>query len=251
MPTRLPFVPASLLRLWLVSLFCVVLLGMAVLSPVATAQSFFLTPVPNAPFSGVVNVERTFVHKDGSVSEFKSTREVARDIRGRIHNELRGLVPVTSSAAPPLVRIHLYDPQSRVSTEIDVQTRTFRTTTLDHPAATEPPSVRFGAANGNAPPNQFTKQEDLGILEIDGVPAHGVRQTQTVTDEQDGKEIVIVDEYWYSEELRVNLKMKHSDPREGSSTFTVAQIVRTEPDAALFEVPDGFTRPGGKRGMRR
>jgi hypothetical protein len=27
---------------------------------------------------------------------------------------------------------------------------------------------------------------------------HGIRQTQTVTDENDGKEAVVTDEYWYS-----------------------------------------------------
>jgi hypothetical protein len=220
----------------------------ALFCPHASAQGFFLTPVPNAPFSGVIHVQRTFVHKDGSVSEFQSTREIARDMRGRIHNELRGLVPVGSNVAPPLVRVHLYDPQTRIATDIDFAQRTFSTMTIDHPPSTEPPSIRFAAPDGQAPPNQFTKQEDLGILEIDGVPAHGIRQTQTVTDENDGKEVTIVDEYWYSEELRVNLKMKHSDPRKGTTVFTVARIVRTEPDATLFEVPEGFTRPVAQTG---
>jgi hypothetical protein len=37
------------------------------------------------------------------------------------------------------------------------------------------------------------------------VPAHGMRETQTVTAENDGKEVVITDEYWYSQDLRINL----------------------------------------------
>src|ERR1700749_3508712 len=118
MPTRLSAVRPSLVCSSVISLPCVVLLGLALFCPHASAQSFFLTPVPNAPFSGVIHVQRTFVHKDGSVSEFQSTREIARDMRGRIHNELRGLVPVGSNVAPPLVRVHLYDPQTRISTDI-------------------------------------------------------------------------------------------------------------------------------------
>ena len=39
--------------------------------------------------------------------QFKSTREVARDTRGRIHNELRALVPVSSTDTPELLKIHL------------------------------------------------------------------------------------------------------------------------------------------------
>jgi hypothetical protein len=236
-------------RLFLVSLSCVVLFGVAVFSPPACAQTYFMTPVPNAPFSGVLNVERSIVRRDGSVGEFKSMREVGRDARGRIHNELRGLVPVTSGITPPLVRVHLYDPQTRIATDIDVGKKTFVTTTIDHPPSTEPPSIRFASADRNAPTNEFTKQEDLGIAEFEGVPAHGIRQTQNVTDENTGKEVVIVDEYWYSEELRVNLKIKHSDPRKGTTTMTLTQIVRTEPDPAMFEVPEGFTRPGVSAGV--
>lgn len=228
------------------SLSCAVLLAVAIPSPRACAQSFFLTPIPNAPFRGVVNIERSIVRKDGSVTQFKSTREVARDSRGRIHNELRALVSVSSTDTPELLNIHLYDPQTRISTEINVRNRTFRTRTMNHPPSTEPPSIRFAAPDGNAPPNEFTKQEDLGIREIEGVLAHGIRETQTVTDENDGKEVVITDEYWYSQDLRINLMIKHSDPRKGMTTMTVAQVTRTEPDPAFFDVPKGYTQPGAQ-----
>jgi hypothetical protein len=205
-----------------------------------------MTPIPNAPFSGVVNIERTMVRKDGSVMQFKSTREVARDTRGRIHNEARVLIPVSSTDTPELLNIRLYDPQTRISTEVDVRKRIFWTRTMDHPPSTEPPSIRFAAPDGNAPSSEFTKQEDLGIREIDGIPAHGIRQTQNVADENDGKEVVITDEYWYSQDLRINLMIKHSDPRKGMTMMTVAQVTRTEPDLAVFEVAEGYTHPGAQ-----
>ena len=232
-------------------LACGVLLAIATPFSGASAQSFFVTPVPNAPFSGVVNIERTVVHKDGSVAQFKSTREVARDIRGRIHNELRTLIPFSSTDTPAVLNIHLYDPQTRISTEIDVQKQTFWTYTVNHPPSTEPPSIRFAAPDGNTPPNEFTKQEDLGFREIEGVPAHGIRQTQTVTDEKDGKEVTITDEYWYSQDLRINMMIKHIDPRKGTTTLTVARVTRTEPDPAFFEVPEGYTRPGAQSGAEK
>jgi hypothetical protein len=232
-------------RLFLTSVPCTVLLAVAILTTRASAQSFFMTPIPNAPFSGVVNIERTMVRKDGSVMQFKSTREIARDTRGRIHNEARVLIPVSSTDTPELLNIHLYDLQTRISTEVDVRKRTFWTRTMDHPPSTEPPSIRFAAPDGNAPSSEFTKQEDLGIREIDGVPAHGIRQTQTA-DENDGKEVVITDEYWYSQDLRINLMIKHSDPRKGMTTLTVAQVTRTEPDPAVFEVPEGYMHPGAQ-----
>jgi hypothetical protein len=235
-------------RLSLTSVSCIVLLSVAIASTRASAQSFFLTPVPNAPFSGVINTERTIVRRDGSVIQLKSNREIARDSRGRIHNELRALIPISSSDTPELLNIHLYDPQTRISTDINVQKKTFWTRTMDHPPSTEPPTIRFAAPDGNAPPNEFTNQEDLGVREIAGVPAHGIRESQSVTD--DGKEVVITDEYWYSQDLRINLMIKHSDPRKGTTTMTVAQITRTEPDPSVFEVPEGYTHPGAQTGTQ-
>jgi hypothetical protein len=51
---------------------------------------------------------------------------------------------------------------------------------------------------------------------------------------------IITDEYWYSDDLRINLIIKHSDPREGTTTMTVSDIARVEPDPSLFEIPDGY-----------
>jgi hypothetical protein len=83
------------------------------------------------------------------------------------------------------------------------------------------------------------------------VPAHGIRQTQTVTDENDGKDVSITDEYWYSLDLRINLMIKHSDPRKGTTTMTVAQVRRTEPNPAFFEVPEGYVHPGAQVGTEK
>ena len=79
----------------------------------------------------------------------------------------------------------------------------------------------------------------------------GFDRTQTVTDENDGKEVVITDEYWYSQDLRINLMIKHSEPRKGMTTMTVAQVTRTEPNPAFFEVPEGYTHPGAKAGTEK
>jgi hypothetical protein len=206
----------------------------------ASAQvDVFVTPIPNAPFSGVVRVERSFVQPDGSVANLKSMRDISRDSRGRIHNEARAMVPVSSTETPRVTRIHLYDPQTRISTTLDSKERTFRTMTLNHPPATVPPSVRYGSPSDNGlPQNEFTKEEDLGVNEMQGLPVHGVREFQTIPGEN--KEIVITDEYWYSQDLRINMMIKHDDPREGKVTLTVTQVTRTEPDPALFEIPEGF-----------
>jgi len=219
----------------------------ATVLPSSAQTNIFLTPVPNAPFTAVVEVQRTRIRSDGSVFNLKSTRSIARDGIGRIHNESRTFIPATSPSSPEIEHIHLYDPRTRTSTELDARKQTFYTRTTNHPPSTVPPTVRYGSPSGTGvPQNEFSKEEDLGSQEIEGVSARGVRETQNIPAEgnETGKEIVITDEYWYSDELRINVVMKHSDPRTGTTTLTVTHIARGEPDPALLEIPEGYTRAG-------
>ena len=48
--------------------------------------------------------------------------------------------------------------------------------------------------------------------------------------------MAIVDEFWYSEDLHLNLLMRHSDPRLGMRTFSATNISRDEPPLSLFEL---------------
>jgi hypothetical protein len=214
----------------------------------ASAQGgpdIFVTPIPDAPFSGVIQVQRTVVAPNGDVSNVKTIREIGRDSRGRIYNERRMLVPVAYSATPRLLGVLLYDPQTRISTRLDIPSRTFLTSTVRRPPPTVPPALLASPTGTNLPQNQFVKEEDLGVHEIDGVSTHGVRETQTIPAQSSGsgKEVVITDEYWYSQDLRINLIMRHSDPRTGSVTMTVTHIARTDPDPARFAIPEGYKPP--------
>jgi hypothetical protein len=235
-------------RSTLLAFSCVVVLT-AALAPRVRAQNapdIFVTPIPNAPFSAVVLVEWSGIQSNGSPANLKSIREIGRDNRGRIHNESRARVPASTTDEPQIERIHLYDPQTRISTMIIPETNTFWTTTVNHPPATVPPAFRFASADGErAPQNEFTKEEDLGTQEIDGVQAHGVRYSQTIPAENpaEEKDVVVADEYWYSADLRINLMIVHSDPRKGTVSATVSNIKRAEPDPSFFEVPEGYSTP--------
>ena len=68
-------------------------------APGAIAQraDIFVTPIPNAPFSGVITVQRSIVQQDGALLNLKTVRAIGRDSQGRIHNETRMLVPAAAS----------------------------------------------------------------------------------------------------------------------------------------------------------
>ncbi len=239
---------------WRFSLIPVSCLFCLAVAPLASAQGgpdIFVTPVPDAPFSAVIRVQRTIVAPNGSVTSLRTIREIGRDSRGRIYNERRMLVPVGNTATPELLGILLYDPQTRVSTRLDIPGRTFVTSTVNRPPATVPPALLASPAGTNLPQNQFVKEEDLGVREIEGVSAHGVRETQTIPAESSGigKEVAVTDEYWYSQDLRINLMIRHSDARTGNVTMTVTHIARTDPGPARFQIPEGYKPPAQIRQM--
>ena len=72
------------------------------------------------------------------------------------------------------------------------------------------------------------------------IPAGGIGNLQ---------EIRIVSEQWFSPDLEVLVLTKHSDPRVGETVYRLMNIVRAQPDPALFMVPGDYTIQ--ERGVRR
>jgi len=86
-------------------------------------------------------------------------------------------------------------------------------------------------------------KEQLGKQNIEGVEAEGTRSTITIPAGEIGNEraIEIVTERWYSPELQLVVMTKHSDPRNGETTYKLTNINRADPPKSLFEVPGGYT----------
>jgi TonB family protein len=93
-----------------------------------------------------------------------------------------------------------------------------------------------------------TNKEELGKQVIEGVECEGRREVTTIPAGAIGNErpIEMVNEAWYSPELRMMILVKRDDPRFGESTYRVTNISRGEPDAQLFRVPSYYTiKEGG------
>jgi hypothetical protein len=234
-------------RAALPGILCSVFLTLAAV-PSGFAQNIsgiFITPVPDAPFTGVIKVDRTIVRPDGKVESLKTIRDTARDSRGRIYNVFRALVPADFTGTPPTIRIHFYDPQTRNYAYLYPHQHIYMTGTVNHPPAAAPADLIASPAGNSVPLNQFTKQEDLGTQSIEGITAHGVRETQTIPASSTEGAVVLIDEYWYSDDLHMNVMVKHNDPRKGSVTMTLTQATRTDPDPSLFQIPEGYKPAAG------
>jgi hypothetical protein len=215
------------------------------LTPSAMPQSangIFVTSVPDIPFIAVSELETTRITPDGTSASLKTIRAIARDSKGRIFKEARRLEPATESDTPPIIMIDIYEPQTKTYIFIYPQHRTFWKGTLQRLPSGLADEYFYGwPTRDGLPVYRSAKEEDLGTQTIDGMPVRGVRETRKVVDES-GKRMVETDEYWYSDDLHMNLVAKHNEPGKVSLTVTVTQVTRTEPEAAIFEIPSDYKR---------
>ncbi len=220
--------------------------------------------VKGAPFSATASSETTQTLQDGTTIHRTTSSTLYRDSQGRSRREttLSGFGPLqTSGKARTMITIgdpvagahYLLEPEQKVAHRMT------------------PKGGKRGAwADGNQGFEQKMQQrmakegasgelqkESLGTQSINGVNAEGTRITRTIPAGQIGndKPIQIVFERWYSPDLQMVVKSTRSDPRFGTTTYTLTNVQRAEPAAALFTVPADFTvkegGPGGPRNRRR
>jgi hypothetical protein len=86
------------------------------------------------------------------------------------------------------------------------------------------------------------KSEPLGTQMMEGVNAEGTRLSTTLEAGAIGNDrpIQMVNERWYSADLKTFVMTRHSDPRTGEELFRLTNITRTEPGSDLFQVPTSY-----------
>jgi hypothetical protein len=214
--------------------------------------------VKGAPFSATAVSETTETLQDGSVLHRSSQISMYRDSQGRSRHEatFSGFGPLTASGGPKKL-VMISDPVAGVHIMLDSENK------VAHKSAIHAHGGPDGGANADATFQSrmqereqkdiaagLLKKESLGTQTINGVVAEGTRTTRTIPAGQIGNEkaLQIVSERWYSPDLQIVVKSTRTDPRSGTTTYTVSNIQRTEPAATLFTVPADFTiQSGGPR----
>ena len=212
--------------------------------------------VKGAPFSAVAVSESTQTLADGNHIARKTQTNLYRDSQGRFRKE------VTLPAIGPLAasgQLHslvmISDPVAGVGYVLEADEKVAR----KMPSFARMEGGPRGGPNGEIGHREFkkasetsVKKESLGTQAINGVSAEGTRYTRTIAAGEIGNEkaITVVSERWYSADLQMDVKSTHSDPRFGDTTYTLTNIQRQEPAAALFTVPADYTVKEGGPGMR-
>ena len=200
----------------------------------------FVTPVPGAPFSGVVEIISKESLPDGTVNIRRTINHIARSSSGVIYNERRRLVSPSFQGEPRLLSSHIYDPQTRLSTFLNPETHIARQMVLPTPPQAPANSTPEAATALSNAQNLSTK--DLGTESVAGLVLRGTRKERTVpaTVSGTGREVTITDDYWYSDDLKVYLVLKHNDPRTGEQIVGITRVDRQEPGSSIFQIPSEY-----------
>ena len=199
---------------------------------ISNGSGIGIPDVAGLPFSATMVIVNERAMPDGSVLTRRTINLIARDSAGRTHNEVRRLMPESFHGSPELLEVRLFDPQTRIRTIYYPSTHSARQLLLPNPPKVAPANDRF------------VSFKDLGSTTLNGLEAKGTLRTLTtfgiVGGYDEVEDVDVLDEFWYSHELHLNLLLHHSDPRGTDVTLGISGLKRGEPPAAMFQLPPGY-----------
>jgi hypothetical protein len=211
--------------------------------------------VSGAPYSGVEVRSTQQVLANGTVIQHQDQTKVSRDSLGRVRRESTYQTPDGKT----VTRVTISDPVSGMMYELDTTNKIAYSHPAHFPAGTQQTSETASTRSVRQPAQNDAniKRETLASQTVNGAVASGTRITHTIPAGTIGNSAAIetVHETWMADDLKVPVKTKMTDPRAGTSTMELTNLLRGEPDASLFTVPSDYTvkqgpGPMGGRGPR-
>jgi hypothetical protein len=203
-------------------------------------EAFTRKAVTGEPFSAQVNVQRLQTLANGNQIRTQGQSNIYRDSQGRVRIDTTITSPGSSGQTRTMTTIHdpvagyeyRLNPQKMNGVQVAIHQRT-------EPSSTSSSRVR--------PANRFAdlqvQTQSLGTTTINGVDATGTQVTRTIPAGTIGNSAAIqmVRATWVSTALGVPVQVTVSDPRSGTETMNLTNIVTAEPSGSLFVVPSGYT----------
>jgi hypothetical protein len=207
--------------------------------------NFAAKTITGAPFSANLTAQSVQTLANGNQIQRQETGEVARDSQGRVYVQTTTTRP-GASGNQTISSITIYDPVAGYTYRLNPQKMT---------AVQSPIRQRPAPPTNVAPPNNNsqTQTQNLPAQTINGVTATGTQVTRTIPAGTVGntQPIQIVRVTWISTALQIPVEITRSDPRTGTSSMNLTNIVQSEPNPSLFTVPSGYTvTSASSRGRR-
>jgi hypothetical protein len=188
-------------------------------------------PVLGKPFSGTEIRQSLQVLSDGTVVKHSDTTTFYRDSQGRMRSE-----------SPEQAMI--YDPVSSYTITLNPKQKTYQKNPVMASATVSIAVVgdRTSVSSHTGMTRPQGASEELTPQLVNGVLAKGSRITTTIPAGTFGndRDVKIVNERWYSDELQLLLKSSNNDPRYGTTTYELTNILQAPPDPALFQIPADY-----------
>jgi hypothetical protein len=234
--------------------------------------------VTGAPYSAQIVTESVQPFADGNSITHTSTSAVYRDSLGRTRREQNiNVVGPAQVSGSPIQFITIDDPVSGVHYTLNpnklIATQFTTSGTMSAASGGVYPKKVIPTDGGNVAMTYFSSgdgamivadgggrggnisvmptkispdnvtTESLGADTMQGLSVLGTRVTRTIPARQIGnaQPILIITDKWYSQDLQIEVKTVHSDPRTGTTTTALINLVRGEPNPSLFTVPAGYT----------
>lgn len=215
-------------------------------------------PVVGKPLSATESRSTTQTLADGTHVRDSSSSLFYRDAQGRMRSE---------SPTQALI----FDPVAGYTYQLDLRNRTYWKGTIRDAVVSiaaignrtsinsqsgsvfggpGPATLRWQAAPGKNERHALITSihsnavtETLPSQVTSGIVIRGSRITETIPMGTFGndRDIKIVSERWFSDDLQVLVKSSNSDPRFGVTTYELTNIVQNPPDPSLFQVPADFS----------
>jgi hypothetical protein len=212
--------------------------------------------VTGAPYSGVETLTTQEKFADGnSVNTSRSTQR-ARDGQGRTYSS-QTITPSAATGKSPYTRTTIIDPVAGVRYELDSSTMIAYESRMpqrrDRPSGSTSTPPAPTASTRTLPNGATQTVTPLGTQAVNGVQATGTQITEVIPAGAIGnaQPITSTRVTWISNDLRIPVQIKSTDPRVGTTDMELTSISTGEPSATLFAVPSGYTIEKRGRGMGR
>ncbi len=193
------------------------------------------------PFSATRHETNVQTLANGSTVTTRSRTSIARDTRGRVFMATEFL-PEPGKAADAEADTEVAKPKILLMALMDPTTESVATWSTGQGSTTvQVMHVRLLGEESRGAPDG-TPVPLLEGKTVDGLSAVGYEVTGRIAAGAEGNDqpLVSTQEWWCSPELRLNVLDVRDDPRSGRRTIELTDIVRREPDAALFRLPEGY-----------
>ena len=211
--------------------------------------------VKGAPFSATTTSTTQQTLQDGTTINRTANGAIYRDSEGRSRREVAftGVGPLAATGGTHKM-VAIFDPVAGAHYMLNPDKKVAHKMTLPAnggAAKAQAFEQKMQARQQQEQASGALKIESLPPQVINGVKAEGTRTTHTIATGEIGNSapIQIVSERWYSLDLQTVVQSSRTDPRFGTTTFSLSNIQKTEPAATLFAVPADYTVKEGGPGF--